>query len=43
MQDENILRDICVAVVVVVALMMLGGLIAFTALTFMPSFWRLLL
>jgi len=42
MNDENILRDVCVIVVSVVILMMTGAALAYLALAFVPPVWRLL-
>jgi hypothetical protein len=42
MQDENLLRDVCIAVVSVVLLMVTGAALAYLALAFVPPFWRLL-
>lgn len=42
MDDENILRDVCVLVVSVVILMMTGAAFAYLALAFVPPVWRLL-
>lgn len=42
MHDENFLRDVCIAVVSVVILMMTGAALAYLALAFVPPLWRLL-
>jgi len=42
MQDDNFLRDVCIAVVSVIILMMSGAALAYLALAFVPPLWRLL-
>lgn len=42
MEDQNILRDVCITVASVVVLMMTGAALAYLALAFVPPMWRLL-
>lgn len=42
MDDQNFLRDVCVAVVSVIILMASGAVLAHLALAYVPPLWRLL-